>query len=168
MHFSCLFMSILQSKLGQTESDRLFSLPYTRQPFGHGSEVSLSPCPAIWALSMSTKMHPNRSARAGGRIKGQSGKASTTTINGTIYRDVHTQQETELKETVHYLSVLCVSALCTTLTLSHSSPNNATLSTFACTHTKTHTCTLSLPHLTWLRSAGGFRCRWLLFSITPL
>lgn len=113
----------------------------------HSSEVSLSPCPAVWALSMSTKMHPNWSAGAGGRIKGQSGKASTATIIGTIYRDVHTQQETELKETVHYLSMLCVSALCTTLTLSHSSPNNTTLSTFACTHTKTHRHTVSSTSL---------------------
>lgn len=91
---------------------------------------------------MSTKMRPNRSAGAGGRIKGQSGKASTATITGTIYRDVHTQQETELKETVHYLSMLCVSAPCTTLTLSHSSPDNTTLSTFARTHAKTRTHTV--------------------------
>lgn len=92
-------------------------------------------------------MHPNWSTRARGRIKGQSGKASTATIIGTIYRDVHTQQETELKETVHYLSMLCVSALCTTLTLSHSSLNNTTLSTFACTHTKTHTHTYCPFHI---------------------
>lgn len=147
--------SVSQNQGRQTLTD-FFSLPYAVQPFSHGSEVGLSPCPAVWALSMSTKMHPERSTRAGGRIKGQSGRASTATIIGTIYRDVHTQQETELKETVHYLSMLCVSALCTTLTPSVTplsiTPLFLYLGVHTLKHTHTHTA-FSTSHLVTI--SGG-------------